>query len=501
MVNNKNTIAILFLLLCGIFAAQGQNVKRRIYPAPKLTPEVERIRTTMRPFKANRNVVVLPKYVDNSTSKYFPPIINQDGGSCAQASSIGYLFTYEINRLLDRDASESAMNRFSYKFSWNMVNGGEDQGGFAEEGLFLSKKYGMMTEADYGKSGTYQFKWATGYSKYYNAMKYRTEEILTFPDSIELLKRYLYDAGDGSHPGGLLAFSTQSGNWSIDNYYDGPSGTGYHSLLKGLATTGAHAMTIVGYDDLVTYTDNNGVVHNGAFIVANTWGTYSHDRGRFYLPYDFFRDASVPEIQLSNKMQGAKVCTYEPKVVFKIRLKYTSRNDLSFGTAFTGDGKSDHATLYSYASAFYNQGGDYPMQGQYLSDEIEIAIDATPCIMPAEPQNEVFYLAVRKSAIGARMGKGQVESVSLIDYRSGKPMEYPCRSTVFPADIKPGLTEFSVAPGACILASASAYKYIEDNNATDKVFLIRTADGQNAKLRFSNLDSENGTIDIRYNTK
>ncbi|HCE47307.1 MAG TPA: hypothetical protein DEQ84_01275, partial [Prevotellaceae bacterium] len=65
----------------------------------------------------------------------------------------------------------------------------------------------------------------------------------------------------------------------------------------------------------------------------------------------------------------------------------------------------------------------------------------------------------------------------------------------------PGLTEFSVAPGACILASASAYKYIEDNNATDKVFLIRTADGKNAKMRFSNLDTEKGTIDIRYNTK
>ncbi len=501
MVSNRRIFTALVLLLSCVFATQGQNSLRRIYPAPKLTPEVERIRTTMRPFKAKGDSVVLPKFVDNSVTKYFPPIINQDGGSCAQASSIGYLFTYEINRLLDRDASESSLNRFAYKFSWNMLNDGEDQGGFAEEGLFLSQKYGMMTEAEYGKSGTYQFKWATGYDKYYNAMKCRTKEILSFPDSIELLKRYLYDAGDGSCPGGILAFSTQSGNWSIDNYYDGPSGTGYHSLLKKLATTGAHAMTIVGYDDLVTYTDDDGIVHSGAFIVANTWGTFSHDKGRFYLPYDFFRDASVPESQLSNKMQGAKVCTYEPKVVFKVRLKYTSRNDLSFGTAFTGDGKSNHATMFSYAQAFYNQGGDYPMQGQYLSDEMEIAIDATSCIKPAEPQNEVFYLAVRKSAIGKRMGSGQVESVSLMDYRSGKPVEYPCSSVAFPAEIKPGLTIFSIAPFACIMASASPYKYIEDENVTDKVFLVRSADGRNAKLRFSNLDKENGTIDIRYNIK
>ena len=36
----------------------------------------------------------LPQYVDNSVNKYFPPIIDQYGGSCAQASSIGYVFTY-----------------------------------------------------------------------------------------------------------------------------------------------------------------------------------------------------------------------------------------------------------------------------------------------------------------------------------------------------------------------------------------------------------------------
>ena len=46
----------------------------------------------------------IPASVDNSKLKYFPPLINQIGGSCAQASYIGYMFTYEMNRLLDRDA-------------------------------------------------------------------------------------------------------------------------------------------------------------------------------------------------------------------------------------------------------------------------------------------------------------------------------------------------------------------------------------------------------------
>ena len=92
----------------------------------------------------------LPPAVDNSKAKYFPPVIDQLGGSCAQAAGIGYMFTYEMNRLLDRDASASAENRLSYQFAWNMVNEGEDQGGFVDQGLMLAKLYGIMTEADYG---------------------------------------------------------------------------------------------------------------------------------------------------------------------------------------------------------------------------------------------------------------------------------------------------------------------------------------------------------------
>ncbi len=70
----------------------------------------------------------LPVSVDNSTSTAFPPIIDQTGGSCAQASGIGYMFTYEVNTLLHRNAYASDANTFSYLFTWNFVNGGADNG-------------------------------------------------------------------------------------------------------------------------------------------------------------------------------------------------------------------------------------------------------------------------------------------------------------------------------------------------------------------------------------
>ena len=153
----KQALILLFLMFSAVVRAQ--TIVRKAYPAPKVTPQVQRIRSTMRPMRLDTEGMTLPEAVDNSKNKYFPPIINQDGGSCAQASSIGYVFTYEVNRLLNRDASASTDNRFAYKFSWNMLNDGEDQGGLAEQGFYLAQRYGMMTEADYGTSGIYQFRW------------------------------------------------------------------------------------------------------------------------------------------------------------------------------------------------------------------------------------------------------------------------------------------------------------------------------------------------------
>ena len=100
----------------------------------------------------------LPKSVDNSLLMYFPPVINQQGGSCAQASGIGYMFTYEINRLLGRDAKASSDNRFAYLFTWNFVNEGGDNGGFVDEGLGIAKNFGVMTERDFTYAYVYQYR-------------------------------------------------------------------------------------------------------------------------------------------------------------------------------------------------------------------------------------------------------------------------------------------------------------------------------------------------------
>ena len=51
------------------------------------------------------------------------------------------------------------------------------------------------------------------------------------------------------------------------------------------------------------------------------------------------------------------------------------------------------------------------MQGQFLGDDIEIAIDAT--VAGAQPSDgEVYFIAVKKAAIGKTVGNGTVEAIS-----------------------------------------------------------------------------------------
>lgn len=439
-------------------------------------------------------MMALPQYIDNSKSIYFPPIISQKGGSCAQASGIGYMFTYEINRLLNRNASASADNQFAYLFTWNMVNDGADNGGFVDEGLNIARNFGVMTAADYGYASVYQFKWASGYEKYLNAARYRVKKIKSFDDSndagIQEIKQYLYDHGDGSLTGGVLTFSTQASDWQINYNYTGPSLTGYTSILTKLATEGAHAITIAGYDDTVESTDDNGNKHLGAFIVVNSWGTWWADNGRFYMPYYFFTErSSQSESFLSTEMQGCDVYVHEPRIMFKVHLDYSSRNDLrvTYGAATSEYARSADNNYNSII--MFNQGGDHPMTGAFSaskSGDIEFGIDFTDHITSASQQYGRYFLNVMRSNRGKELGSGKIEYVSVFDYRGDKPVEYVCRN-ISGKELQLGANRFIIPTGHPGHFSASSVSplNIDGSVKSDKVFVVRTANGHYAKLRFS----------------
>ena len=450
----------------------------------------------------------MPSSVDNSTLKYFPPLIDQIGGSCAQASYIGYMFTYEMNRLLDRDASASKDNQFSYLYTWNFINGGNDEGSLGVEGLQIAFEGGIASEADFPSQYTSsQFKWTSGYEGYLKAIHNRVKKIRFFEvldrAGVDEVRRYLWNRGETGQPGGIVTFSSRSGDWTIETNYSGPSETGYKALLTKLSSTGAHAMTIVGYDDLVEFNAPDGSVSKGAFIVCNTWGLYyyKHDRGRFYLPYWFWEQADRDRGALGAEMVGTDVEYREPRVVFRVKLDYSSRDDLAFRIGVSNK-SSDNIPTNDYAVPIANyQGGDYPMQGRGASSEIEFAFDFSSYVGniddSAEPK---FFLTVCRNKRGNVYGSGKMLEFSVYDYRADhkNPKIYVCND-IANKEIQSGNNVYSIETVPAKKTSYSSVQWLNTSGQPVAAPLVlRTADGKYAKLRFSDYDRKNGTIKLKY---
>jgi len=452
----------------------------------------------------------LPSSVDNSKLKYFPPVFTQIGGSCAQASNVGYMFTYEINRLLDRSADVAA-NRFSYLYAWNFINGGTDDGSLGIDGIQLALSNGIITENDFPiQYSPTPFRWASGYGKYLNGMKYRAKQFNSFEvvDSagIRKVKEFLYDRNEPGKPGGIVTFSSRAENWKFNDNYDGPSATGYKSMLTTLATEGAHAMTIVGYDDLVEFTTPSGEKAKGAFIVVNSWGTFSHDNGRFYLPYWFFLQARNFS-DLSADVTSVDVECREPSIVFKVGVSCDSRNDLSFMIGVSGK-SSDTAPQHNYQVAIANnQGGDYPMQGAYSSNDIEFGFDFSDAKARVEEMAEPnYFLTVARNARGSQTATiANLTEFSVYDYRSDasnpKIYNYSFENAAATGLIrlKSGNNVFSLPTIPIKTTSYCPVPWIASSGQpSTSPFIFRTHDGKYAKVRFYDYDRASGTIRIKY---
>ena len=454
----------------------------------------------------------LPDGVDNSKSKYFPPIINQQGGSCAQASYIGYMFTYEMNRLLDRDASASPANRFSYFYTWNFVNDGYDQGSFGPDGIKLALGNGIITEQDFPENAAYKFKWASGYEKYLNAIHYRASAVEFIEvknlEGLNKVRRYLYDHNEESRSGGIVTFSSKAQNWIFDNNYSGPSATGYSCLLTKLATEGSHAMTIVGYDDLVDFNAPDGTVSKGAFIVCNSWGQDYHDRGRFYLPYWFWLQSGRDTAQLGTDVVTVKPSYKAPSIVFRVSMDCDSRNDIGIRCGFS-DRLNDKypATAYD-VSIFDYQGGDHPMQGMGMSDNIEFALDFSSALPKINTDKPAYFLIISRNKRGSKAARvAKLNMLQVYDYRTmpAKVHTYDIMAdsrniSGKGAELASGENVFRILTADAPKISCNTVDWInpQTSNIYSSTYIVRTAKGKYAKMRVMKYDKSEGQMRIKY---
>ena len=335
----------------------------------------------------------LPSKVDNSQSKYFPPIKSQGSvGSCVAWAETYYQFSYTQNKKLNRTATYE--NSFSPLWTYNFTNFSDDIGSYDSATYSVLRNIGAPTIKN-SPNITDPAKWTVTKEAFDEAQKYK-------------LSSYSYiSTGDGETPitnskssnldtvktalinGEVLTFSTHASYGFtygiIQKNSQVPENTKYagqYIVPYLVSTRGGHRMTIVGYDDDIWYDINeDGKVQEGekgAFKVANSWGDDWMNNGYIWISYDSInRTSSVNNSTvLSNRVRAncindiARISVKPVSDCSNINLEYTlsskSRNDIEI--KITAKNKNSGVTYSSYAEPFetysnYYVNNDYSFDG------------------------------------------------------------------------------------------------------------------------------------------
>ncbi len=432
---------IFLLLVLGPQVGPAQIIQnQRFSSMPEYTEEVRRKIDSIPEFKilpGSKSIDTCA--IDNSLTIYFPPVFSQRGNSCSQASGIGYLFTYEMN--LVRNLSANTLSRiYTYHYTWNFLNDGENSGSWYFDGYDLVMDNGVPSNSEMNDEVVSYTEWMTGYDKYFSAMKNRISgyrKISCDTDTgLLTIKQYLTDHGRGEAHGGLINFSAKISDAYLE-YYSGPNETDISSIIRKWGTEGDHAMVFVGFDDSVRLDLNyNGQIETdemGALIVVNSWGGTWADFGKAYMPYKLLK-TPIGEGGTGNNDKYVYVIdcySHIPTVTARLTVQHTSRNDLKIVVGVSNDPEATSPQESITKQIIRNQGGDQYMQG-ILTPEgktIEVGLDLSDLVQLV-PDAVRFFVTIYQSSEGNHTGKGKLIKCSILDYRldNNNPKEYICES-------------------------------------------------------------------------
>jgi len=389
-----------------------------------------------------KNPPTLPDIHDNSIWPFLPPSFSQNGYSCGQASTVGYTFTYEINRARNIPGDQPE-NQYPPDYTWNFFNKGQSNQGvcfyYSYEAI---KSNGQPNVTDFGAmSGSY-LTWMSGYEKYHNAMFNRLSEINSIyvgdPDGITVLKNWLYDHMEGSQYGGLANFYTDY--YFFDHLPENTPEGGKCVVSEWGPGTG-HSMTIVGWNDSIRFDYNNdGLYTNdmdinddnivdmkdweiGGFKFVNSFGPLWADSSFCYMMYK-----TVAEEKQDGGIWNKSTYIidvkedYEPQLTFRVALKHIARNKLKVRSGISTDTTDLWPEHIHEFDIFNYQGGENYMQGNNTYEEqktIEFGLDVTPLlshVIPGQPAK--FFLQIHEfDPDGSAAGK--ILNFSLVDYANG----------------------------------------------------------------------------------
>ncbi|MBQ4617708.1 MAG: hypothetical protein IJB27_04965 [Clostridia bacterium] len=248
----------------------------------------------------------LPTSVDNSTSLCFPVIGSQgDYGSCGAWASVYYAYTYEVNRLHNTPARELNSagqyvnieeNVYSPTWVYDVMTGAHGAESANIDWCFeFSQFHGQLSLADlpyYGSGVTYP-NLPTDTEKIVGALSTRIssweDEVITIDTQIDGL---ITSPGDTQLDAMKSALAdghvlVVAASWAFETK---TANNGEEIAYRFHREPGkAHAVTVVGYSDVVGC-DINGdgqitMSERGAFKIANSHGLVNN-KGFLWVSYD-----------------------------------------------------------------------------------------------------------------------------------------------------------------------------------------------------------------------
>lgn len=459
---------LLSLLVALPFTAWAQvDVNRKMYPdySDELNPDWSMLETATGAKRANESdASTRPAYVNNAEKMYFPPVFNQDGGSCGSASRISYMFTYELNayRNLNGKLPE---NYYPSHFVWLLTNGNSGKNEFVTSiGVPSAATYGGQTYSQYFGSqdcANDDFGWMQGYDKWFEAMHNRMLEPVNFPMNVgteegrELVKNWLWNHnGDESFgAGGVcgIGLASMGGNYEgkIPNTAaNKAAGVVNKRYVAEWGTQVDHAMTIVGYDDRIEFDlDGDGVYGEtdadevGAWIIVNSWGEWWGNNGFIYCPYAY-GGASFTMVNNKKVFSGNwwapeiyKVRKdYRPLRTIKLEMEYSRRSEICLSAGVSTDlnaelpEKSITFEHFRYAGdgnyGNTNPAPEVPMLGRWAdgklhTEPMEFGYDLTDLTEGYDKSLPLKYFFIVDTKSWAQ-GNGIIHNASIIDYEHNR---------------------------------------------------------------------------------